>query len=66
MPSCSLAASFVTVFIVKAWCPVIIDMMSAEANLKTFMRAFFLFLNYKSQIMVRLNSMILMNVSVII
>ncbi|MFN9900428.1 MAG: hypothetical protein ACK55Z_16895 [bacterium] len=60
IPSCSLAASCVPAFIVKAWCPVIVDMISAEANLRTFMRDYFLFfLNYKSQIQHRLNSMIL-------
>ncbi len=67
IPSCSLAASCVPAFIVKAWCPVIVDKISAEANLRTFMSAFFLFFfNYKSQIEARLNSMILKNVSVII
>ena len=43
MASCSMAASFVPAFSVKAWCPVIIDMIIAEANLRSFMRAFILF-----------------------
>jgi hypothetical protein len=43
IPSWSLTASFVSALIVKAWFPVIVDMISAEANLSTFMWAFFLF-----------------------
>ena len=43
IPSCSKAASFVSAFSIKACCPVIVDMISAEANLRTFMRDYFLF-----------------------
>jgi len=43
IPSCSKAASFVSAFSIKAWFPVIVDMISAEANLRTFMRDFILF-----------------------